>query len=147
MTVRVKDRGWNAIVRNVGKMDGKKVAVGVFGGGRSDTDLTNSELAAIHEYGTDRIPARSFLGGTLAATGRDLDAMIKAQKRKVEDGELSVDQALNRIGAKHAADVQEFISAGIDPPNAAATVELKGSSKPLIDTGQLRQSITHEVRD
>ena len=32
------------------------------------------------------------------------------------------------------------------PPNAPVTAEQKGSDKPLIDTGELRKSITHVVR-
>jgi hypothetical protein len=33
------------------------------------------------------------------------------------------------------------------PPNAAATIKQKGSDRPLIDTGELRKSITYVVRD
>ena len=149
MSVRVRDRGWNAIIKASKKLNGRKVAVGVVGADadRDRGGVTNADLAVIHEYGTDRIPARSFLGGTMAATRKDLDRFIASRKRKVEDGELSVDQALEQIGMRHAADIQEFIADGIDPPNAPRTIELKGSSKPLIDSGQLRQSITHDVRD
>jgi hypothetical protein len=33
------------------------------------------------------------------------------------------------------------------PPNAAETIKQKGSDRPLIDTGELRKSITYVVRD
>lgn len=33
------------------------------------------------------------------------------------------------------------------PPNAPATIEAKGSDMPLIDTGELRKSITHVVKE
>ena len=148
MTVRVKDRGWNEFLSAQRKLKRRRVAVGVFGSsGRSGDDVSNAELAAIHEFGTDRIPARSFLGGTLAATRRDLERFIDRTKRRVDDGDISVDQGLNLIGQKHAADVQEFIADGVAPANAAVTIERKGSSTPLIDTGQLRQSIDYELRD
>jgi hypothetical protein len=32
-------------------------------------------------------------------------------------------------------------------PNAPATVEMKGSDKPLIDSGEMRKAITYVVRD
>jgi hypothetical protein len=53
--------------------------------------------------------------------------------------------ALDRLGAKVAALLQNRISAGIDPPNSAATIARKGSSKPLVDTGQLKAAITWRV--
>ena len=39
------------------------------------------------------------------------------------------------------------INKGPFTPNAPATVKRKGSSQPLIDTGNLRKSITFVIRD
>jgi hypothetical protein len=46
-----------------------------------------------------------------------------------------------------AADVQAYMVNGKFAPLKAKTIKRKGSSKPLIDTGQLRQSITYRVVD
>jgi hypothetical protein len=40
----------------------------------------------------------------------------------------------------------QTINAGIEPGLNERTIERKGSSKPLIDTGRLKGSITHEIR-
>jgi hypothetical protein len=50
------------------------------------------------------------------------------------------------IGMRVVGDIQDRISDGIPPPNSPITIARKGSSKPLIDSGQLRQSISFEVR-
>ncbi|WP_252715295.1 hypothetical protein [Acinetobacter junii] len=51
------------------------------------------------------------------------------------------------LGMQAAADVQMYMVNGKFAPLKAKTIKRKGSSKPLIDTGQLRQSITYKVVD
>ena len=43
--------------------------------------------------------------------------------------------------------MQDNLTNGNWKPNAPLTIELKGSSHPLIDTGQMRQSITYVVEE
>jgi hypothetical protein len=43
-------------------------------------------------------------------------------------------------------DIQHEITVLRHPPNAPATIRAKGSSKPLIDTGEMRQSVTYQIR-
>ena len=52
---------------------------------------------------------------------------------------------MGELGLKAAVDVQEKVLDVKQPPNAPRTIARKGSANPLIDTGHLRQSITHEV--
>jgi hypothetical protein len=54
--------------------------------------------------------------------------------------------ALDRLGAKFVGDIQRRIKAHIPPPLQQSTIDRKGSSTPLIDTGVLWSSITHEVK-
>ncbi|MDF7681191.1 hypothetical protein PT300_11600 [Enterobacteriaceae bacterium ESL0689] len=51
------------------------------------------------------------------------------------------------MGEKLAGEVKRKIQSGIAPPLDPKTIARKGSSRPLIDTGNLLQSITYEVRD
>ncbi|MEM8168046.1 hypothetical protein Q4R38_18910, partial [Morganella morganii] len=51
------------------------------------------------------------------------------------------------VGEKLSGEVKRKIQSGINPELDPKTVARKGSSKPLIDTGNLLQSITYEVRD
>lgn len=47
-------------------------------------------------------------------------------------------------GLKLAAIMRQKIQGGIPPPNAQMTIDIKGSSKPLVDSGRLFKAITSE---
>jgi hypothetical protein len=61
---------------------------------------------------------------------------------------LNVDRfttSINAIGVKMKADIQEEITTMRTPSLAPETIRRKKSSKPLIDTGQLRAAVTYQV--
>lgn len=131
---------------------GKEVVVGVTRAtaGRGQTgQINNAELAAVHEFGTrdGRIPERSFIRSSMHDNRDDYVGMHAGNLRKVVRGEMQFEKSLDLLGVKAASDVQEKIRRGELEPLKPATIQRKGSSTPLIDTGHLRQSITHEVRD
>lgn len=106
-------------------------------------------IGAVHEFGSadGRIPERSFLRVPLRQNAETFQAIWRAQVPKVVDGDMTMHQVMSQLGARAVAVSQEAISEGIAPGNAESTVKRKGSSKPLIDTGALRQSITFIVED
>lgn len=55
-------------------------------------------------------------------------------------------KANTRIGLQGVAEIRRSIRAGEYEPNSAATIALKGSSKPLVDRGDLQRAITFEVQ-
>jgi len=138
------------------------VEIGIIGSDAEDDhgELTNAELGTIHEFGSSdgRIPQRSFLRSTVeenrdkykqmmadAASAFGTGKLRGAGGRFVSGGADGLTAALNKVGLQAVADVQRKIADGIEPPLAESTIARKGSSKPLIDTGQLRRSITHRV--
>lgn len=103
----------------------------------------------IHEHGSPlwQIPPRPVLQPAMAAAH---DRLAKLYRLAVEDAWSGRDPrpALERVGAAAAYAVQKWFR---DPrnnwaPDAPSTVEKKGSDRPLIDTGELRRSITYELR-
>jgi phage gpG-like protein len=58
---------------------------------------------------------------------------------------MAIERALALVGQMMESDMRSAIAAGIPPPNAARTIAAKGSSKPLVDSGQLRASISSAV--
>lgn len=144
---RVEDRdlGLRQIMNDVADLKGG-VRVGWFSD-EHPSGFGMAELAATHEFGAGATPARSPLGTTFDARADDLQQMIEAGVGRLIDGDASAAQTLAQIGAAHVGQVQEQIAAGLEPANAPATIEQKGSSKPLIDTGALRQGLTWEASD
>lgn len=126
----------------------------------------NSWLAGIHEYGCEikvtpkmraflhhqglhlkdsttviKIPERSFL-----RTGHDenADRIIKQTERalgQVIAGKMSIDDMLDLYGEQMATAIKTYMRDLSKPPNHPYTVEQKGSSNPLVDTGALLESI------
>ena len=127
----------------------KEAAIGLpaDAGTHPEAGMPYAKLGAIHEFGAKHIPERSFLRVPLRAAQDELAAHFRELMPLVADGSMTMDQALNAIGAKAAGISQEAISSGIPPANAPETVRRKGSSNPLVDTGALRQAITWVVRD
>lgn len=104
---------------------------------------TVAEIATINEFGLG-VPARpaisSWADGKTDAVQILRDEMAKGLKARRPIG-----QSLDRVAQAWAGEVQAKISAGVPPPNAPATIKRKGSSTPLINTGQFRSSIRGRV--
>ena len=75
----------------------------------------------------------------------DIAALQIRAFKAVLSGEMDARKALGLIGVKVVAWIKETIRAGLTPPNAPSTIERKGSSTPLVDDGQLINSIHFEI--
>jgi|SRR5690554_409953 len=150
---------WNRIVENFGDMADLHVVVGVpqSSADRTGDDdfATMAEVAFFNEFGTEDIPERSFLRSTVDENNPKYTRLYKQLMGKVFDQKTTVKKAFGLLGEKAKADVQRKIRSGVEPANAPATIERKGSSKTLVGGnkkkgypgGQLLKSITYEVRD
>lgn len=152
--VTVTDRGADGLLSRLRRAAGARVRVGVLEEATKATreeeegsPLTLLEVAAVHEFGAPAagIPQRSFIRAGVDAQLAEIQRVQRALARQTIRGATTLDVALDRLGAKVAALLQNRIAAGIDPPNSPATIARKGSSKPLVDTGQLKASITWRV--
>lgn len=156
--VKVVDAEWRRIYRTVtGELGRHAVQVGVVGSEAANEaapGITLARIAGVHEFGAAiqtrfgviLIPERSFIRSTIAEN-KNYSSLIAKLVESVLDGRRTEKQALETFGARASADMKKRIAAGIEPPNAPSTIARKGSSKPLIDTGRLRQSITWSVVD
>lgn len=119
------------------------------GAGQYEDGTPIAVIAAVHEFGSadGHIPERSFLRAPLRGGQDRFKQIFQAGLPQVVSGEMTMFQLLSQVGAAGVGTAQEAIAEGIDPANAPSTVEQKGSSTPLVDTGRLRQSITHVVGD
>ncbi len=153
--VEDKDLGLNRIIRTLNKdLDGVVVKVGVQakdkavrrgkGGSIRNTDQPLAVIAAIHEFGLGDMPQRSFLRSAYDENLPVIDKMIQRVANGAVFG-LGTNAALNQLGNVVQGMVQRKIVDGPFVPNSPATIKRKKSSKPLIDTGHLRQSIRYVI--
>lgn len=108
---------------------------------------TVADVAHWNHYGTAHIPARPFIALALENRKVELQALFARVGRGVMAGKLDGKQALGLMGVEVTNAIVQQIADGVPPPNTEETIDRKGSSTPLINTGQLRQSVSYELRD
>lgn len=153
MAVRVVDRGANQVLREIGGRRAPGVIdVGVLGSKagaakRGQRAITVADVAEWAEFGIGQ-PQRSWLRGWIDAHEDLIQRQIAAEMQAVISARRTRSQAIKRLGVWIQGEIQLNIAnhpANGFPPNAPSTIARKGSSTPLIDTGQLRASISHRI--
>jgi hypothetical protein len=144
VTIRDRDRGAKALLKKIRRS--ARVKVGIIGAAASaDHDgVTNVEVGSFHEFGLG-VPRRSFIADYVDQNVGDIESHIRKAAKRVVKGKSTIDQALELLGIYIQGEIQQRMAAGIPPPLKQTTIDRKGSSTPLIDTGQLRSAITYEV--
>ena len=153
--------GMSDLIKKMKQFDGASVLVGIQGDAKPRDGkgrLANAEIGAIHEFGAPSrgIPERSFLRSTLDGQRESIVGDMRDAFDRALRGDATVRQAIDGLGLQVEARVKETIRKGIKPGLNDATIKrrrakLKGGKAankvftgetPLIDTGQLIQSIT-----
>lgn len=151
------------MVKTAKALNGRKVQVGCIQG-------DHAWLASVHEYGcnipvTDKmraflhskgihlkkstkvikIPERSFL-----RSGHDehIDEVLKKADKLlslVVGGQKDEQQLFEAVGEMLATKIKTYARDLSSPPNSDFTVEEKGGSNPLVNTGNMIEGISFEV--
>ena len=141
----VIDKGANNIEAEIKKIARRPfVKVGLIGTERhEDSKVTVTAVGAAHEFGTSKIPQRSWLRSTYDVKHGAWFNKTKQLFSKIMIGKLRTETALDVMGLLIVSDIKRKIKAGDSswPPLADSTIEAKGSSRPLIDTGQFINSV------
>jgi hypothetical protein len=111
----------------------------------SSRNLTVLDIATWNEFGAGNVPQRSFLRAYFDEEAPKNSKLALSLMQSCINGKRTPGQVLNLLGVKFVGEIQRRMARGIPPPNAAVTIRRKHSSKPLIDTGQLRSSITYRA--
>ena len=98
---------------------------------------TLEEVALWNEFGTERIPSRPFLRNSQNKAIKRGERIVQVRIEENAD----VEQICKDLGLMLQDEIKDQITHGTFAPNAPSTIKRKGSSHPLIDTGNLRQSV------
>jgi len=114
----------------------------------SSATQSNIDKAIWNEFGTRRgIPERPFMRNAMRGNRKKYANAMKVSVKKILLGETTLRVVLGKLGALAQGDIQNEITALRTPENAPATIKRKGSSNPLIDTGEMRQAVTWKIED
>jgi len=152
-TITVSGKLWDANKRAVKDFQKAYVEVGVFESETEKDGTPMAMIASVHEYGAEIrqkrgtliIPERSFLRSWVESASENTNKLMQKLYNDVASGKTNVVDAMKKLGAYASSGIRKQILDGDFVPNAPSTIAAKGSDKPLIDTGQLMNSIHYRV--
>lgn len=102
-------------------------------------------VAATNEYGvpSHNQPPRPFFRIMVEAHRKEWPKEI-AEDLKFTNFDAA--KALDLMGQRLKAEIQDSINELMSPPLAPATIKRKGFAKPLIDTAHMSNSVEYEVK-
>lgn len=150
------DLGLDDILKEIKKLSKIELLIGVQEGTVTsretrgyhtrDAGINVAQYAAENEFGTRETPQRSFMRSSFDENLTKIEAFVTLQYGKVIDGKQTANGAVGLVGQAMTALIQRKIRAIVFPPNSALTIARKGSSKPLIDFGQMIASIRYVIK-
>lgn len=137
----------DAALRKVAELLGKRgaVRVGFLEGATYPTKAATpvAAVAAYQNFGTRRIPPRPFFSNMVAEESPGWPGAVATNLRSTG---YDVDRTLNLVGEGIAGQLRQSIVDTNSPPLAQSTIDRKGSSKPLVDTGHMLNTVDYEVK-
>jgi hypothetical protein len=149
--VKDTDLGMSKICGELKALGKMSVKVGIPEGAGEQDGVPIAQYAAWNENGVIgkkggwKIPPRPFIKGWVDNNETDIKTTAEKIWTGVTSGSMNADTAIIRLGEYGQDGIKAYIVKGNFASNAASTIKTKGSSKPLIDTGTMRNSIRYEV--
>lgn len=91
-----------------------------------------------------KIPARPFIRGVFEKRREQINKLGMQAVVDIVDG-ATAQGALETLGHELVNLTKEYLTDLSKPANKPSTIKKKGSSNPLIDTGELRQRIEYKI--
>lgn len=128
------------------KLAKSEVQVGFQSGETNEDGVSYAEIAAFNELGSSNTPPRPFMKQSFENHQDELQEACDKVNNTLANGG-TVESALETLGVTAKGIIQQEIVDGDFAPNAPSTIKAKGSDKPLIDTGRMRQSVNFVVKE
>lgn len=129
-------------LHELGKLE---VRIGYQYGQAQEEDGTDiCDIAMWNELGTEHIPSRPFMRDSVDKHLSEINQMMISQKDALLRGYTAKD-ILNTVGLFQKDLIQTEIEQGDFVANLPRTIQRKGSEKPLIDTGTMRNSVNYVI--
>lgn len=132
------------------ELQGSEIKLGILGSGagggkHKKSDATVLDIAIWNEFGTRKMPERSFIRASYDSNRSDYESKGEKLLEQVIGMTVSPSVLYDTLGLYMVGQTQKYLTNLSSPPNDPFTIKMKGSSNPLIDSGQMRDSIEYEV--
>jgi phage gpG-like protein len=136
------------------KREAAKIRVGILNSGaaRSDkkTVANNAAIGAFHEFGTSRLPVRSFLRVPITdhlAKRLESSGALDKNVLKQVIAEQTIIPWLRKVAVLAEQIVADAFASGGFGKWRPSNMTGKHNQQTLVETGQLRNSITSEIKE
>lgn len=141
------DRGWDNLIKKLRSAGHSFTKVGLPSDGKPHGERSMDEMIDIgitHEFGYEprNIPMRSFMASTMDEN-REKVSELQAEAISSLALGVTVRQALFKIGEEVKSMIGQKLLHGPFEALKQSTIDKKGHSIPLYETGQLRDDIQH----
>jgi hypothetical protein len=106
--------------------------------------LSAAEIGVFHEFGTDTIPARSFVRATVDEEIERTRGLLRRIATAVLRG-VAPQRSARSFGERMVKAMIARINSNIPPPLSPVTIKRKGHDLALVDTGTMRDALSYEV--
>ena len=147
--ITVTDMGFEEILKELEKLHSGESSVRagfIEGQGgdsvHKDTDLTNAELAVVHEFGSpqNNIPPRPFIKQGTDRVSQEVESILRKGSIKIFEGKGKSKEVLEKVGETWEDAIKGEITSGALTPT-------KEGDKPLLKTKELYNAISHKVEE
>lgn len=135
----------------------KQLRVGFFDTAKYEDGTPVAYVATIQELGypAGNIPARPFLRPTVEQQRDAWKRTLAAGAKRVIAGKMTYSSMLGQFGMQVAGEISQTIASVTSPALKASTIAARKSrraspgvsTKPLVDTGLMIQSVSSKVED
>lgn len=144
--VTVRDIGWAAVKADAIKLSGWVIEAGLFADSGEHDGVPLAQIGFWLNYGTEDIPARDWLGGGAEFTERAAMKQITAIVNRLGKLPGNPETLLTPVAKAVAEGIKAFAINHQWTPNAPSTVKQKGFDWPLVETGEMIDSIDGRVK-
>ena len=156
--IQDNDKGLEKIKQEILALSKLSVKVGILENAGSVDGVDIAEYAAENEYGVPGppysengdgvwfIPPRPFVRGYIDSNLEKIKNIKEMLTAQLIDGKIDAEAAIDKLGKNTKEGIKHFIKTPSNhTPNAKSTVRRKGTSRPLVDTGAMRDAVDYEV--
>lgn len=139
------------LLKIIKEIQGSEIQLGILGSGagggkHKKSDATILDIANWNEFGTRKMPERSFIRASYDDKRSDYERQGEKLLEQVIAMTVTPSVLYETLGQYMVGQTQDYLTKLSSPPNHPFTIMMKKSSNPLIDTGQMRDSIEYKVK-
>ena len=147
---QTKPKIYEQIKKNLRDLASKKVVAGFPKGKLNAPHYENGEsiidVAISNNYGLG-VPRRDFMTKSTERWNEECQKEVQAMGEELTLGKINAIAFLKKLGMKGKKIITNEIIKLHTPPNSPLTIAMKGSSNPLVDSGDMAKSTQYEIRE